>query len=809
MKLTRIILGVISIVVLCLVTTCTKSGGTGSIRGVVSGASSNQPIEGAKLTLNPNGFSFVTGSDGKYEFNGLNEGDYTIQAEKENYETLVKDVVVHADQETYCKLKLMKGSAGYTLDVSNIDFGSNKSYFNFTITNNTSAPLVWSIPQGFDWLLVTPNSGIIGAGEQVEIQMNIDREKIPQSISTNLMLNIADQTVSLPVNVIVPGTDTPQLLVSENCMVFSGSVKCLQFFVSNTGPSNTSMSWMCTSDFEDWLTLEPMSGVLDGGQSIPVTATIDPTKFDGRVSTSFSIYGAGETATMSVYATFGGIGEAILHVSEGSLDFGMDKSTMFFELSNVGTTSETLNWSIFFQSAPWLSITPMSGDIAEGASATVTAEVDRSMIDGSVSAPVYVYCSNNFKTLYVSVTNPRPIIEVSPLSIDFGGNSNTETLTIRNAGPEHSKLNWHIDTSPYEWLTASADSGILNNNVSSSIALFVDRSKFEGLVTADLVIASNDHDVVVHITASSLGPVMELPVTTVDVGDIFSQTTFEIRNVGEPGSQLHWNIAPSPVEWLTVSPMSGIAKVDSSSVVTVTVDRLAFVGEESVDLTITGGGSTVTANIRVDNTILVNYHLSKFFSFDGEEIVCHEGISHGENHGVVFSDDTPSGQGHSLQFDGDSSYVYFQFCQIPTSNPYSINFWFKTGKNNQTFFGMEEYTNYGPRYRMGITPDACVFLQLDNYHEWTSTNPITAYVNYQWHMLTFTYDEDCRAKYYIDGRLLETVTAEGLNWNFYLRGFYFGKHLHTGVYDGKLDNFRSYHRVLTEDEINALYHFKQ
>lgn len=63
-----------------------------SIYGTVIDADTQDPIQGAVLTLQPGGKSFYTGQDGSFEFKELEALMYTIMAQKDGYRTDRKNV---------------------------------------------------------------------------------------------------------------------------------------------------------------------------------------------------------------------------------------------------------------------------------------------------------------------------------------------------------------------------------------------------------------------------------------------------------------------------------------------------------------------------------------------------------------------------------------------------------------------------------------------------------------------------------------------------------------------------------------------
>jgi hypothetical protein len=85
-------------------------------------------------------------------------------------------------------------------------------------------------------------------------------------------------------------------------------------------------------------------------------------------------------------------------------------------------------------------------------------------------------------------------------------------------------------------------------------------------------------------------------------------------------------------------------------------------------------------------------------------------------------------------------------------------------------------------------------------------------VDNRWHMLTLTFDGNT-GMMFIDGVLFETKANNELKWASDVNTSYLGttanKNGNLGFYNGKLDNFRSYNRALTTNEIQMLYNAKQ
>ena len=708
--LRKLALVVIYVLPLCLLTTCVKEIALGSIQGIVTNSSNNEPIQGVNISLSPTGLSAVTGSDGRYEFKNLEAGQYTVQAVRQGYETNTKNITIVAGNVSSGDINLKPEVVGFKLNVEYLDFGTNFSQLSFKIINTSSTLSVsWNITESMGWLTTTPSSGNLNAGQEIAVMVTIDRSQIEQSTTANLTVTGGDQTVVLPINVSVSGSNGPQLQLSETSLDFGTSATSLYFFVKNEGPSGTSLNWTCSNVTVDWLMLTPTSGNVDGGNSAPVMATIDRSKINGMVSTSVTISGAGTSIALSISASSEGAGAAILQLSEGSLNFGETEITKTFQVKNVGSPGTVLEWAIVPPGVDWLTLTPMSGSTNASGSTLVTAVVDRNKFNGLVSTTITVNGSNNSANISVSAANVHPAMEVSAQAVDFGTTEVTKTITI--------------------------------------------------------------------------------------------------RNVGDEGSTLQWSIATPSVNWLNASPMSGNVAYNQTAEVTLTIDRTAFVGNLTTELQITGANTTATVSVAADNSVVVTDGLIAYYTFDDGAVTDWGGNYDGMNFGALTSTDTPSGEGLSFQFDGQTNYLHIPHVIMITGVPWSFNVWIKTGSNNCRLFTTNESFN-------ASFIDAARSIAIDGNSKlwcrpsgsgsaWRTNNPLTSYLNNQWHMLTITFNGSS-AVLYMDGVLFETTNG-GFSWDsYYSSATYFGNR-----FNGKMDNIRTYSRALTHDEVRALYNAKQ
>ena len=175
----------------------------GTISGLVTDyTNANTPIAGATVTLNTKGLTKTTGSDGRFEFVGVEPGTYSLQISANNYQTTTKQVTVYAGQTANCDVQLTKGSASVDITPESLTFGKDVEQLSFTISNNSNQSLVFSISNAPDFVEVTPASGTIAAKAQKAISVHVlNRSSITTNRTGQLTVNIGNDSyvVSLAV----------------------------------------------------------------------------------------------------------------------------------------------------------------------------------------------------------------------------------------------------------------------------------------------------------------------------------------------------------------------------------------------------------------------------------------------------------------------------------------------------------------------------------------------------------------------------------------------------------------------------------
>ena len=127
----------------------------GSIYGVVTDKATGEPVKNANVQLRPLGETTLTGTDGRYEFVELKNGEYSITVSKTEYTDLVDDYVIAIDggkairrdvqiEKIPALLKILDSNGN---EIEELDFGSmlDDNIRMFSIFNNSTMSLQYQM----------------------------------------------------------------------------------------------------------------------------------------------------------------------------------------------------------------------------------------------------------------------------------------------------------------------------------------------------------------------------------------------------------------------------------------------------------------------------------------------------------------------------------------------------------------------------------------------------------------------------------------------------------------------------------------
>ena len=150
---------------------------TGNISGTVKDYSGGQFIENCKVSLSPGGKSTTTASNGVYEFNDLQPGDYTLSFSKAGYNDESTSVTVVAGQTANVSA-MLKAKSAFALSETVLDFGDLESSKIFYAFNNSDADCSFTISNSPSWLTLSQERGTVKAGSSESISATIDRNSV-------------------------------------------------------------------------------------------------------------------------------------------------------------------------------------------------------------------------------------------------------------------------------------------------------------------------------------------------------------------------------------------------------------------------------------------------------------------------------------------------------------------------------------------------------------------------------------------------------------------------------------------------------
>lgn len=386
---------------------------TGSISGIVTDAAvQGKSIQGATVTLNPTGLKATTGSDGRYEFEDLEMGQYTVQVQAQGYvsTTMRVDVVAGKKSAGDIQLKPHNGLSKLELSVSSLRFGKDTRSLTFTLTNTGDKTTSWNISGLESWVTVSPTSGSLNAGRNQVVKVTVDRGMLDKTTSTSIIVNADEESVALPITVEVE-SETSLLKLNTSFLDFGTEYSELSFSIQNKGNAG-SVDWTISGITVPWLTVSPKNGTTAMGKSSSVKVTVDRAQITAAQTTTILVNGNGESLSLAVSVLPGQVDEPRrIEVYPERIDFGTDKtSELFFLYSYNGAT----DYKLYTEGdASWLSFSSVLGTIPEYVQGNyetikdVTAYADRTGLSaGKYSCTVIVRTDLGDLRIPVSMTVP-------------------------------------------------------------------------------------------------------------------------------------------------------------------------------------------------------------------------------------------------------------------------------------------------------------------------------------------------------------------------------------------------------------------
>lgn len=177
----------------------------GSVYGMITDAETNEPVFGAQVMLSPGNVTTVTGSDGNYELQNLEAGQYKLQVSASGYAVNSRQLTVPEGSVIICDMQLRKEKSlpGIELSTNQLRFGTSYNDLTFDIRNvGTSGDIDWYISNvTASWLTVSPMNGTVAMGQSASVKVTVDRSQAGEEAMTTFNVNAGGGSVAIMVTV--------------------------------------------------------------------------------------------------------------------------------------------------------------------------------------------------------------------------------------------------------------------------------------------------------------------------------------------------------------------------------------------------------------------------------------------------------------------------------------------------------------------------------------------------------------------------------------------------------------------------------
>lgn len=581
-KLITLMLG---IVCLAMISSCAKDVEdlSGTISGIVTEyASSNTPIAGATVTINGKGLSKTTGSDGRFEFTGLEPGTYTIAVKANNYQANTKQVTVYAGQKANCDIQLEIEKISVDISPANLVFDKTVDMLSFTITNQSNRDLTYNIASYMQEVEVSPLLGSVKAKGQQAISVKVtNRSSLKKTTSGQIIVTVGSD--SYQVNITINGTEEDKTTgnvmgtisdyANANAPIASATVT-----LSSMGQSKTTGS----------------DGRYEFTDLTPGTYTITVSANEYEGSQKDVTIEAGKNVTCDFQLQKGA---ANVEVTPQNLTFASDVEQLSFTIKNG--TSNTQQYTV--SNIPeFVTVSSSTGMISSKGSEAITVTVlNRKQIKEKKNAQIKVTVGDNAFVVNISVEpyqEESVSIDISPSLLNF--DKTTSLLSFIITSKNNRSLDYTI-TSDLSVLNISPSNGTLKEKGKNTITVSIpDRQKIDDDRVGKLIIDIEGNTFAVPVNVAKYETNISVSPDNLLFDSNTDKLTFSISN-GE-SSAIDYTISNNREDILNISPVSGSVNGKGKVNISVLVkDRKGITSDQHGQISVNIGGKTFYVYVSV------------------------------------------------------------------------------------------------------------------------------------------------------------------------------------------------------------------
>ena len=408
----------------------------GSIRGTVKDGILLEPISGVSISLSPSGKTMTTGTDGIFEFTNLESGKYTVAVSKDKYGSDSKSITVLPGEVSQADFSVQTANGSLVLSIPILDFGKHDIDLGFDIKNIGKNDMTYKIENSFDWLTISPATGVISSTRIEPIIVSLNRALIDENKTVRIPISSNAGSADIEIKVEF-NTLKAKMILSKTTLDFGQSMTKMSFDITNEGKSDLEFAF---AELGDWITFLPDTATIIPGGFTTVIATIDRSKITQAINQNLTITSNVGSLELPVIVQET-IEAGVLEVSETFLDFGEKLLEQTFVISNTGTAP--FNYTLKATNTQWLKATNPSETVLEGESITVTLIADRSLVFGDVSETLTVSTDVGEKNITLNIYEPinygtvescDKSIDISVIKTEMSGNDLYIDIKLTNNG---------------------------------------------------------------------------------------------------------------------------------------------------------------------------------------------------------------------------------------------------------------------------------------------------------------------------------------------------------------------------------------
>ena len=360
----------------------------GSIQGIIRDSKTNQNVIGASVTIEPSGESLNSQNEGKYFFQELLPGNYTINVIADGYIDGNRTVIIEAGDEKTLDFNLVPLSKIYGVvkcNQSSQSLADVKVQITETgeskFTNADGIYRFEDLVGGKEYTLSASKNGYSSGIESLIIEAGEERE-------ANILLDVI----------------TPVLDVSPSELNFGNINSQLSFQMSNITSCGL-INYSIEADAE-WISFSQTQGNFST-EIKNIIVNIDRSNLG--YNSYYQKITVNSNAGSKQIDVIVNIENPELEVSTDKLDFGSNIQDLSFTISNVG--SGNLNWDVT-DDKEWISCTPISGSNQK----LISVSIDRSLLPnyGNYLGQITV-ASNEIKSEVLNKENDIPLKKELPI----------------------------------------------------------------------------------------------------------------------------------------------------------------------------------------------------------------------------------------------------------------------------------------------------------------------------------------------------------------------------------------------------------